>query len=61
MTVVPTTASPACSARTRPRVGLPVDALDPATVRAGSPQTSCLPLDERQGSEVGIWQLTEGG
>jgi uncharacterized cupin superfamily protein len=39
---------------------LPEDALDPTTVLAGAPQASFLALGERQGSEIGVWELTEG-
>ena len=40
---------------------LPDAPLEPAAVvRAGSPAASSLPLDERNGVEVGVWQLTPG-
>ena len=56
----PTTASARLLCPDAAAVELPAAPLDAATVRAGSPATSCLPLEERHGSEVGVWQLTEG-
>lgn len=39
---------------------LPDAPLEASAITAGSAAASCLPLDERRGVEVGVWQLTPG-